>query len=124
MLQLPQITTKQEEEMFLSTVAKNVKEIRLSKGITQLEAALGIGMASQGSYANMENCSKDKRFNTIHLFKLSKLFGVDIREFFVLPEVLAPSSFPNHKIEINFVEEDEFDSPYDTNFKKLKETKS
>ena len=114
MLQLPQITTKREEEMFLSTIAKNVKEIRSSKGITQLEAALGIGMSSQGSYANMENCAKDKRFNTIHLFKLSKLFGVDIREFFVLPEVLGPSSYPNHKIEINFVEEDEFDSPYDT----------
>ncbi|NLK66163.1 MAG: helix-turn-helix transcriptional regulator [Campylobacteraceae bacterium] len=123
MLQLPQIITKQEEEMFLAAVAKNVKEIRKSREISQLEAALSIGMTSQGSYANMENYTNDKRFNIIHLFKLSKLFGVDIREFFVLPEILVPSSFPTQKLEVNLVE-NEFDDVYITKLKNLKELKS
>lgn len=95
MSKLSQVTTQQEESMFLATIAKNVKNIRISKSITQLEASLGIGIASQGSYANMENCASNKRFNLIHLLKLSKFFGVDIKDFFVLPKPSKPNSTPD-----------------------------
>ncbi|MGH1600789.1 helix-turn-helix domain-containing protein [Campylobacter majalis] len=81
MLNLPQITTK-EEENFLNTVATNVKNIRQQKGISQLETALSIAQSSNGFYANMENFTDNKRFNLLHLFKLSKLFECDICEFF------------------------------------------
>lgn len=82
MFELPQITTKEENEKFFEMVASNVKRIRNSKGISQLETALSIGQASGGFYANMENNMRGKHFNLLHLFKLSKLFKCDISEFF------------------------------------------
>jgi len=41
-----------------------------------------IGQKSSGFYANTENYAHGRRFNLIHLFKLSKLFEYDIEEFF------------------------------------------
>ncbi|WP_103569245.1 helix-turn-helix domain-containing protein [Campylobacter concisus] len=82
MLNLPQIVSKEEEEEFLKNVANNVKRIRQEKGFSQLETALSIGQASNGFYANMENFTDNKRFNILHLFKLSKLFNCDIADFF------------------------------------------
>ncbi|MDD0847024.1 helix-turn-helix transcriptional regulator [Campylobacter sp. 50012-21] len=82
MFELPQITTEEENEKFFALVASNVKRIRNSKGISQLETALSIGQASGGFYANMENNAHGKHFNLLHLFKLSKLFKCDISEFF------------------------------------------
>ncbi|MDY2763012.1 helix-turn-helix transcriptional regulator [Campylobacter sp.] len=82
MLELPQITTDDENEKFFEMVASNVKRIRNEKKISQLETALSIGQASGGFYANMENNMRGKHFNLLHLFKLSKLFKCDISEFF------------------------------------------
>jgi len=82
MLTLPQITTKEEDEKFLKMVAANVKRIRQECGLSQLETALSIGQSSNGFYANMENFTDQKRFNLLHLYKLSKLFKCDINDFF------------------------------------------
>ena len=82
MLSLPQITTKEEDEEFLKIVASNVKRIRQECGLSQLETALSIGQASNGFYANMENFTDQKRFNLLHLYKLSKLFRCNMDEFF------------------------------------------
>ncbi|QKF65120.1 helix-turn-helix domain-containing protein [Campylobacter corcagiensis] len=82
MLNLPEITTEKENNDFYELVAKNVKNKRQEKGLSQLETALSIGQKSSGFYANMENNSHGKHFNLIHLFKLSKLFECDICEFF------------------------------------------
>ena len=82
MLNLPDITTEQENEEFFNKIANNVKNKRIEKGLSQLETALSIGQASSGFYANMENNTHGKRFNLLHLFKLSKLFECDIKEFF------------------------------------------
>ena len=82
MLELPQITTDDENEKFFEMVASNVKRIRNEKKISQLETALSIGQAGGGFYANMENNAHGKHFNLLHLFKLSKLFKCDISEFF------------------------------------------
>ena len=81
MLELPKITTQEEDEEFLKFVSANVKRIRMQKGISQLETALSIGQKSQGAYACMENNKNDNHFNIIHLFKLSKLFKVEVEEF-------------------------------------------
>ncbi|ABK82273.1 helix-turn-helix transcriptional regulator [Campylobacter fetus] len=82
MLNLPEVTTEQENEEFFDLVAKNVKRIRQNLGLSQLETALSIGQASSGFYANMENNAHGKHFNLLHLFKLSKLFDCDICDFF------------------------------------------
>jgi len=82
MLNLPQIVTKEEEETFFKNIAANVKKIRRSKQMSQLETALSIGQQSSGFYASIENHSHNKHFNLIHLFRLSKLFGVPIIDFF------------------------------------------
>lgn len=82
MLNLPQITTPEQDDKFLKLVANNVKRIRQEKGLSQLETALSIGHATNGFYANMENFSGKKHFNLLHLYRLSKLFECDICEFF------------------------------------------
>ena len=43
--------------------------------------ALSMGFTTATFYTNAEN-SNDKHFNLEHLIKLSKLFNVDICEFF------------------------------------------
>ncbi|CZE47260.1 helix-turn-helix transcriptional regulator [Campylobacter geochelonis] len=82
MLNLPEITTEEENNGFFDLVSSNIKKIRQEKGLSQLETALSIGQASSGFYANMENNAHGKHFNLLHLFKLSKLFECDINEFF------------------------------------------
>ena len=82
LLILPKITTDAQNERFFDTVASNVKRMRQEKNLSQLETALSIGQASGGFYANMENFTDNKRFNILHLLKLSKLFNCDIADFF------------------------------------------
>lgn len=82
MLNIPDIVSEEEREDFFRTISHNVKRIRNEKGISQLEVALSIGQKSSGFYANTENYKHGKHFNLLHLFKLSKLFDVDISEFF------------------------------------------
>jgi putative transcriptional regulator len=82
MLNIPDIITQEEEEEFFKTVSFNVKKLRKERNISQLEVALSIGHKSSGFYANIENYSHGKHFNLKHLLRLSKLFEVNIEEFF------------------------------------------
>ena len=79
---IPDIVNDEEKEEFFKTISYNVKKLRIEKGISQLEVALSIGQKSSGFYANTENYKHGNHFNLLHLFKLSKLFDVDISEFF------------------------------------------
>ena len=83
MLHLPEIATEEEINNFQQNISNNIKRIRQEKGISQLEVALSIGQKSSGFYANAENNSHNKHFNLEHLFKIAKLFEVDVTEFFV-----------------------------------------
>jgi len=82
MLNLPEIVSKSDIDKFYKTIGNNVKRIRLQKKMSQLEVALSIGQKSSGFYANAENYAHGKKFNLEHLFKLSKLFDVEVIEFF------------------------------------------
>ncbi len=82
MLDLPDIISNEESEEFFKTISYNVKRIRNEKGLSQLEVALSIGQKSSGFYANTENYSHGKHFNLLHLLKLSKLFNIQVEEFF------------------------------------------
>ena len=82
MFNLPEIADKKELNDFFQKVSDNVKRFRLERNLSQLETALSIGQKSSGFYANAENNSHGKHFNLIHLYKLSKLFQVEIEDFF------------------------------------------
>lgn len=82
MLDLPEIATEKEIIDFKKKVSDNIKRIRQEKKYSQLEVALSIGQKSSGFYANAENNSHDKHFNLVHLYKIAKLFEVDVMEFF------------------------------------------
>lgn len=82
MLNLPDIISNEELEIYFKTISYNVKRIRKEKGLSQLEVALSIGQKSSGFYANAENYSHKKKFNLEHLCKLSKLFDVPVTIFF------------------------------------------
>lgn len=81
-LNIPEIVSDEESEEFFKTISYNVKRVRSEKKLSQLEVALSIGQKSSGFYANTENYKHGKHFNLLHLFKLSRLFNVDISEFF------------------------------------------
>lgn len=82
MLEIPEIATQDEIDSFFKNISINIKRIRKEKGLSQLETALSIGQKSPGFYANIENYRHGKRFNLIHLFKLSKFFDVNVEDFF------------------------------------------
>ena len=82
MLNMPEIVTEDEVNIFFETISFNVKRLRNEKSMSQLEVALSIGQKSSGFYANIENYKHGKHFNLLHLLKLSKLFDVPIEEFF------------------------------------------
>ena len=82
MLDLLKIVTEKKIDDFKQKISDNIKRIRKEKKYSQLEVALSIGQKSSGFYANAENNSHEKYFNLIHLYKISKLFKVDVMEFF------------------------------------------
>jgi len=83
MLDLPEIATEEEINKFFKNISNNVKRIRVEKNMSQLEVALSIGQKSSGFYANAENYAHDKHFNLVHLYKISKLFDIDVKELFI-----------------------------------------
>jgi transcriptional regulator with XRE-family HTH domain len=80
MLPTLDIADEKEIDAFFDKIAQNIKRIRKEKKLSQLEVALSIGQSSSGFYANAENNAHDKHFNLIHLYKIAKLFEVDISE--------------------------------------------
>lgn len=80
--EIPSIASDEEIDKFLETISKNVKRIRVQKGVNQFDLALTIGQKGSGFIACAENCTKGKRFNLIHLYKIAKALEVPVEEFF------------------------------------------
>jgi transcriptional regulator with XRE-family HTH domain len=74
--------SKTELENFYKKIGRNVKSIRKTKGITQLQLALAINHNSVGHIAKAELYKYGKHFNLEQLYKISKILNVDITEFF------------------------------------------
>ena len=72
---------EQEAEAFLDTISKNVERIREAKGMTKLDVSRELGFMAPDHYSRMELRANGKHFNLKHLYKLSKILGVDIGEF-------------------------------------------
>ena len=71
---------EQEAEKYLDTVSKNVEKIRESKDITKLDVSRLLGFMYPDHYSRMELRANGKHFNLKHIYKLSKIFDVDIGE--------------------------------------------
>jgi transcriptional regulator with XRE-family HTH domain len=65
-----------------TTIANNIKIIRKSKNVTQLELALAIGHKSMSTIAKIEAGIENKHYNVEQLYKISKVLDVPICEFF------------------------------------------
>jgi len=63
------------------TIGANVKRIRESKKMSQIELSLAIGQKSTTIISQAE-LAKRKKFNLEHLWKLSRALNCDICEFF------------------------------------------
>ncbi|MFA6759642.1 MAG: helix-turn-helix transcriptional regulator [Sulfuricurvum sp.] len=69
-------------ELFYKQIGKNVKEIRLKNGLSQLQLANAMGYDSVGHIAKAELHKYGKRFNLEHIFKIAQILEVPILEIF------------------------------------------
>jgi len=67
---------------FHKKIGKNVKKIRELKKVSQMKLAHEIGHDSVGHIAKAELHLYGKKFNLDHLYKMSKVLNVDIKDFF------------------------------------------
>lgn len=74
--------SEEEIKEFQKLIGKNVARIRQARGMSQLELSLAIGNKSVSLVAGAEAGYNNIRFNTEHLYKISKILDVDIKEFF------------------------------------------
>jgi transcriptional regulator, XRE family len=74
----------EEIAKFYSKISYKIRNLRESKGVSQLDLALEIGIKSAAFYSNCENNRYGKHFNLEHIYKISKALGVDIKEIFEL----------------------------------------
>lgn len=81
-VEIPNIASDEEIDEFLQLISKNVKRLRIEKGVNQFDLALTIGQKGSGFIACAENYTKGKRFNLIQLYKIAKALEVPIEEFF------------------------------------------
>ncbi|BAF70788.1 helix-turn-helix domain-containing protein [Nitratiruptor sp. SB155-2] len=72
---------KQEIEDFYKKIGQNVKRIRESKNITQLELSQMIGHKSV-TIISLGEIGEKKHFNLEHLYKISKALNCKICDFF------------------------------------------
>jgi len=71
----------EEIRTFYETIARNVKKVRKSKNVTQLDLALTIGHKSVSTIAKIEAGLENKHYNLEHLYKISKALEEDICVF-------------------------------------------
>lgn len=67
---------------FYTKVGMNVKKIRESKGITQLQLSQALGFRSVGLVSQAEIYLNKQHFNLKHLAHIAFLLECDINDFF------------------------------------------
>lgn len=74
--------TDDEVKQFHYLISDNIKKIRKSKNVTQLDLALTIGHKSMSTIGKIEARLEDKHYNVEQLYKIAKALNVNICEFF------------------------------------------
>ena len=64
------------------TIRNNIRKLRESKGLSQLELASAMGHSSAAFFAKAEHGCDHKRFNLEHLCKIAEILNVEIEAFF------------------------------------------
>jgi len=77
-------TSISDEEMLriYKIIGANVKKIRKSKGLSQMQLALAIGHKAVGTISMAELCINNKHFNIEHLVKIADVLDAKIEDFF------------------------------------------
>ncbi len=71
-----------EIDLLYKEIGKKVRILRKERCISQLDLALAIGYKSVSSIAKAELLTESKHFNIEQLYKISKVFDIDIKYFF------------------------------------------
>jgi transcriptional regulator with XRE-family HTH domain len=76
-------TSITDEEMLCiyKIIGTNVKKIRKSKGVSQMQLALAIGHKAVGTISMAELCINNKHFNIEHLVKIADVLDMKIEDF-------------------------------------------
>jgi transcriptional regulator with XRE-family HTH domain len=74
--------TEDEIKNFYAKVGRKVQELRQQKGLSQLELSYRIGFKSTSLIAGAEAGYGQVKFSLEHLFKIAKVLGVNVKEFF------------------------------------------
>ena len=64
------------------TIRNNIRKLRESRGLSQLELASAMGHSSAAFFAKAEHGCDRKHFNLTHLCKIAEILNVEIEVFF------------------------------------------
>jgi len=68
---------------FQDKISNNIKQLRLNKKMTQLDLSIELGLRNSSFISHVENPKiPTHHYSIVHLYKLSKVFEVEIEEFF------------------------------------------
>ena len=75
------LTASQKEiDLFHKMISKKVCKARIKSKLSQLEVSTLMGFESATFYGNAENNRSNKHFNIEHLFLLSRIYKISIKE--------------------------------------------
>ena len=74
--------SEEEIKKIYKRIAKNIKDIRTSKKISQEQMALSMGFTTATFYTNAESLKRDNHFNLALIIQFSKILNIDIQELF------------------------------------------
>jgi len=69
-----------ESEQFFDMLSKNIERIREEKGMTKLDVSRQLGFIAPDHYSRMELRANQKHFNLKYIYKLSKIFDIEVCE--------------------------------------------
>lgn len=74
--------TKDEIDNLHKTIGTNVKKIRQSSNLSQLELSYKMGLKSVSLVSASEPYTNGKHFNIQHLYKIASICNTDLKDFF------------------------------------------
>lgn len=68
---------------FQDKISSNVKKLRIERNMVQLDLAIELGLKNSSFISHAENPKvKTHHYSIVHLYKISKIFEVEIESFF------------------------------------------
>lgn len=83
------VAAQEEIDNLHSSIANLVKKHRIEKNVSQLDLATTIGFSSSTFFGNAEAYREKKHFNVEHLYLISKVLQINIKDLFPNSEEVA-----------------------------------